>query len=37
VDRTGVREVLPLTISNEEKALLHKSAEKLKGLIESIS
>ena len=37
VDRTGVREVLPLTISTEEKALLHKSAEKLKGLIESIS
>ena len=37
VDRTGVREVLTLNINSEEKQLLHKSADKLKGLIESIS
>ncbi|THF83532.1 L-lactate dehydrogenase [Cohnella fermenti] len=36
VDRTGVREVLKLQISESEKELLHKSAEKLKGLIQSI-
>jgi L-lactate dehydrogenase len=36
VDRTGIREVLPLTINEEEKALLQKSADKLKGLIQSI-
>jgi len=36
VDRTGVREILPLTINEQEKQLLHKSAEKLKGLIKSI-
>jgi L-lactate dehydrogenase len=37
VDRSGVREVLPLHITDEEKALLHKSAEKLKGIIHSIA
>ncbi|MCR2804066.1 L-lactate dehydrogenase [Paenibacillus soyae] len=36
VDRNGVREVLELEINEEEKALLHRSAEKLKGLIETI-
>lgn len=37
VDRQGVREVLPIQITDEEKTLLHKSSDKLKGLIESIS
>lgn len=37
VDRTGVREVLKLNINEEEKQLLHKSANKLKGIIESIA
>ena len=37
VDRTGVREVLPLHINYQEKQLLHKSADKLKGLIQSIA
>lgn len=37
VDRTGVREVLQLHISDEEKLLLQRSADKLKGLIESIA
>ena len=36
VDRSGVRNVLPLTINDHEKMLLTKSAEKLKGLINSI-
>ncbi|MFC4301874.1 L-lactate dehydrogenase [Cohnella boryungensis] len=36
VDRTGVREVMDIQITEEEKALLHRSADKLKGLIESI-
>jgi L-lactate dehydrogenase len=36
VDRSGIREVLPLSISEEEKELLHKSANKLKGLIQSM-
>ncbi len=36
VDRTGIREVLNISLSEEEKALLHKSADKLKGLIQSI-
>lgn len=36
VDRNGVREVLKLDLSEEEKALLHRSADKLKGLIASI-
>ncbi|GIO14316.1 L-lactate dehydrogenase 2 [Cohnella xylanilytica] len=36
VDRTGVREVLKLEISDSERELLHRSAEKLKGLIQSI-
>jgi L-lactate dehydrogenase len=36
VDRRGVREALPLQITNEEKSLLTKSADKLKGLIKSI-
>lgn len=37
VDRSGVREVLPLHINYNEKQLLHKSADKLKGLIQSIA
>jgi L-lactate dehydrogenase len=37
VDRGGIREVLPLRITDAEKALLHKSADKLKGLIQSIA
>ncbi|MBB6635000.1 L-lactate dehydrogenase [Cohnella thailandensis] len=36
VDRNGVREVLKLELSDSERELLHKSAEKLKGLIRSI-
>ncbi|WP_127573037.1 L-lactate dehydrogenase [Paenibacillus xylaniclasticus] len=36
VDRTGVREVLQLEISDAERKKLHQSAQKLKGLIESI-
>jgi len=36
VDRTGVREILPLNINEQEKQLLNKSADKLKGLIEGI-
>jgi len=37
VDRHGVREVLDIPITEEEKALLHRSANKLKELIETIS
>jgi L-lactate dehydrogenase len=37
VDRTGIREVMDIPITDEEKALLHRSADKLKGLIESIA
>ncbi|WP_181438696.1 L-lactate dehydrogenase [Paenibacillus sambharensis] len=37
VDRQGVREVMQIAITDEEKALLHKSADKLKDLIKSIS
>jgi L-lactate dehydrogenase len=37
VDRSGVRQVLDLEISEQEKELLHRSANKLKGLIDSIS
>ena len=36
VDRTGIRNVLELTLSDEETALFQKSANKLKGLIQSI-
>lgn len=36
VDRTGIREVMNITLSDEEKALLNKSADKLKNLITSI-
>jgi L-lactate dehydrogenase len=36
VDRTGIREVLTLDINSGEKEMLTKSAEKLKGLIETI-
>jgi len=36
VDRNGVREILQLEISEQEKELLHSSANKLKGLIQSI-
>src|ERR1051326_5620057 len=37
VDRNGVRETLTLQITQNEKLLLHKSADKLKGLIQSIA
>jgi len=37
VDSSGVRETLTVQINDEETQLLHKSAEKLKGLIASIS
>lgn len=37
VDRQGVREVLQLNISDSERELLHRSADKLKGLIQSIT
>lgn len=35
-DRHGVREVLDLQISESEKELLHRSAAKLKEIIESL-
>lgn len=37
VDRQGVREVLKLNLSEEEQALLRRSADKLKGLNETIA
>jgi L-lactate dehydrogenase len=37
VDRSGVRNVLPLRINETEQNLLHKSADKLKGLIQTIA
>ncbi len=37
VDRSGIREVLKLTMSEEEKKLLHQSADKLKGLIKTLA
>lgn len=37
VDRTGVREVMKVSISDSERELLHRSADKLKNLIQSIS
>lgn len=37
VDRTGVREVLSLQLNFNEKQLLHKSADKLKELIQSLA
>ena len=37
VDRNGVRETLSLSINEREKDLLHVSANKLKGIIHSIS
>jgi L-lactate dehydrogenase len=37
VDRTGVREILKLHITEQEKQLLQKSANKLKDIIQSIS
>ncbi len=37
VDRSGVRELLQLNINEGEQQLLHRSAEKLKELIRSIS
>jgi len=36
IDNSGIRETLMLQISDEEKQLFHKSADKLKGLIQSI-
>ena len=35
VDRTGVKEILPLEITEAEKKMLVKSADKLKGLIQT--
>jgi L-lactate dehydrogenase len=37
VDRNGIREILNLKISREEKELLYRSAEKLKEIIKSVS
>jgi L-lactate dehydrogenase len=37
VDRNGVRDTLPLSINEKEKELLQVSANKLKGVIQSIS
>jgi len=37
VDRSGVREVLKLNLNEKEKQLLHKSGNKIKALIGSIS
>ena len=37
VDRTGVKEILPLEITEAEKKMLVKSADKLKGLIETLA
>jgi malate/lactate dehydrogenase len=37
VDRSGVRNVLPLRINETEQGLLHKSADMLKGLIQTIA
>jgi L-lactate dehydrogenase len=36
IDRNGVRETLTLKINHNEKLLLHKSAEKLKAIIQSV-
>jgi L-lactate dehydrogenase len=37
VDRTGVREILKIEITDEERQLLHKSADKLKEIIRSVA
>lgn len=37
VDRSGVRQILTLNMNDTERQLLHQSADKLKGLIETIS
>ena len=37
VDRTGVKEILPLEITEAEKKMLVKSADKLKGLIQTLA
>ena len=37
IDRTGVREILPLELNSEEKSKLKQSADKLKGLIQTIT
>lgn len=37
IDRTGVREVLPLELNSTEKSKLQQSADKLKGLIQTIT
>jgi L-lactate dehydrogenase len=37
VDNSGIRQTLTLEISDQEKDLLHRSAEKLKALIKSIA
>ncbi|MGV3656471.1 MAG: L-lactate dehydrogenase [Chitinophagaceae bacterium] len=37
IDRTGIRDVLPLPLNEEEKERLKNSADKLKGLIQTIT
>ena len=37
VDRHGIHDTLPLSINEKEKELLHNSANKLKGIIQSIT
>ena len=37
IDRTGVRSLLPITITTEEEKLLQESANKLKEIISSIN
>lgn len=36
IDRSGVRKIMDITISEEEKVLFHKSADKIKGLINTL-
>jgi L-lactate dehydrogenase len=36
IDRGGVRKIMDITISEEEKVLFHKSADKIKGLIATL-
>jgi L-lactate dehydrogenase len=37
IDRNGVKETLTLRINHNEELLLHKSAEKLKAIIQSVA
>ncbi|MHA7965394.1 L-lactate dehydrogenase [Paenibacillus sp. CAU 1782] len=36
IDRGGVRKIMDITISEEERVLFHKSADKIKGLISTL-